>query len=80
MEYLAYYETLEKDLSYNEFLIDEKVFNLYEITPEDREVIEEEFGKSAYSYAKVDNPETLLSKEELKSLYCVGKPTIKVEL
>ncbi len=79
MEYLNYYETLEKDLYYNEFLIDEEVFKLYEITTEDREVIEEEFGKSAYSYAKVDNPENLLSKEELESLYCVGKPTVVID-
>lgn len=27
----------------------------------------------------MDNPENLLSKEELESLYCVGKPTVVID-
>ena len=81
LNYAKCFERLELDIYQNENLINEEIFNIYEITPDDRAVIEEEFGTNAYLYEKVSDAEaeTLLSKEELSQLYCIGKPTITVD-
>ncbi|MFW6015767.1 MAG: hypothetical protein ACOCRK_04970, partial [bacterium] len=74
--YLKKYEEVMLDIYKLEFEIDNLIYDLYEITDRDIEVIEERFNKSAYRYPSLDNKAEILTKKEFEQLYCIGDPML----
>ncbi|WP_027626237.1 Eco57I restriction-modification methylase domain-containing protein [Clostridium lundense] len=74
IQYLNYAEKIENELYEIQNDIDKCIYKIYDLSNLDIEVIEEEFGKSAYNYEKLTNPSDKLSRDELQQLYCIGDP------
>lgn len=74
IKYLSYKENIENKLYKIQNDIDKCIYNVYEISDDDIEKIEDEFGKSAYDYEKIDNKIKELNKDKFEQLYCIGDP------